>query len=343
MSSRHSVPVPSLTAMKATRDFLTCLREQRYVLAEGAVIERVRRSHPELLDPRVENAAMIYSEAGRRELQTIYKEYLAIGASFDLPMVVFAPTWRASESRLQDAGFTNAQAVNGDSVRFVREVVAGYGSYAAEVYVGGLMACANDAYKPEQTLPRKEAVSYHAAQAEALAKADADFIMAATLPAMEEAVGLAQLLATFSVPYMLSFVLRQNGKLLDGTPLWQAIERIDQLAPVPPAYYMVNCVHPLNFGLAILTQMRKHEFVETRVIGLQANTSRLSPEQLDGAEQLDEDDPDEWATTMRYVSRICPLKIAGGCCGTDARHIAALAQQLTEEVAEVELRNAKTW
>ncbi len=327
--------------MTKPRDLLTCLKEQGYVLAEGAVIERVRRSHPELLDPHVENAVMIYSEAGRRVLRTIYKEYLAIGASFDLPMIVFAPTWRASQARLRQAGFRDEQNVNGDGVRFVRSIVAEYGSFANDVFVGGLMACAHDAYRPEQTLTRQEAVAYHTAQAEALAEAEVDFILAATLPAIEEAIGLAQLLATLPVPYMLSFVLRQNGTLLDGTPLWEALERIDHLAPAPPAYYMVNCVHPRNFGLAMLAQGAKHELVSEQVIGLQANTSRLSPDQLDGTEELDEDDPDMWASTFRHVSREYRVKIAGGCCGTDARHIVALAQQLTEEQKEVELRNAK--
>lgn len=329
--------------MTTRRDLLTCLKEQRYVLAEGAVIERVRRSHSELLDPHVENAAMIYSDAGRRVLGTMYREYLSIGASFHLPMIVFAPTWRASQTRLQDAGFSAGHDVNGDGVRFLRGIAAEYGSSANDVFVGGLMACANDAYRPEQTLTRKEAVAHHALQAQALAKAQVDFIWAATLPAIEEAIGLAQLLATFSVPYMLSFVLRRNGTLLDGTPLSEAIEQIDLLVAASPAYYMVNCVHPLNFGIAILAQGAKHALVSERVIGLQANTSRLSPEQLDGAEELDEDDPDIWAAEFRYVSRVCPLKIAGGCCGTDARHITALAQQLTEEQKEVELRNAKTW
>jgi homocysteine S-methyltransferase len=245
--------------------------------------------------------------------------------------------------RLREAGFRDDRDVNGDAVRFIRTVVAEYGTYAAEVYLGGLMACANDAYRPEQALPRQAAMDYHAPQAEALARAGVDFILAATLPAYEEAVGLAHLLGRFDPPYILSFVVRSSGKLLDGMPLWRAIDRIDTLAEIPPAFYMVNCVHPECYASA-MTALSKHKsFMEDRVLGLQANSSSLPPEKLDGLDHIEEEDPERWALLLRYISRVWPLRMVGGCCGTDARHIAALARELVEEIGETETRRARVW
>ena len=329
--------------MHARTDIMTCLRNHRYVLAEGAVLERVRRARPELLDPLIENSGMIYSEEGRQVLAAIYREYISIGASYDLPMIVFAPTWRASQTRITQAGFSHRD-VNGDCVQFLKDVRDEFGSYAADVYVAGLMACANDAYKPQEKLKRRDAMAYHASQAEALVKAGVDFIMPATLPAYEEAAGIALLLSKLDAPYVVSFVLDERARLLDGLPLWKAMDRIDTLVDRPPLFYMVNCVHHLNFATGVMGQAIKHSFVDYRVMGLQGNTSRLHPEKLDGMDQIVVDeDPDNWAEIFRYVSRVAPIKIAGGCCGTDGRYIAALARHLVAEMEEIELRNAKVW
>ena len=329
--------------METLHDFLYAARTHPYLLAEGAVLERVRRSRPELLDPHVLNASMVYSEDSRQVLKAIYKEYLAIGAAYDLPMIILAPTWRASQARLKAAGFSDTQDVNGDCVRFVREIVAEYGSYASEVYVGGLIACANDAYKPQETLTRQAAAEYHAFHAEALANAGVDFIMAATLPAFDEALGMADVLGRFKPPYILSFVVRAGGGLLDRTPLWKAIDKIDTLAEIPPAYYMINCVHPEHFASAVTAQSARHPHIDERILGLQANTSRLSPEKLDSLDHLDESDPEHWAFLLRHMSKVWPMKVIGGCCGTDGRHIACLARELVEEIDEAEIRRARVW
>jgi S-methylmethionine-dependent homocysteine/selenocysteine methylase len=56
------------------------------------------------------------------------------------------------------------------------------------------------------------------------------------------------------------------------------------------------------------------------------STSRMSHEELDAAEQLDAGDPADLAG--RYVGlggHLPRLTILGGCCGTDRRHVAAIA------------------
>jgi len=331
--------------MDLPHDFLHAARTSPYILMEGAVIERVRRTRPELLDSRVANAGMVYSDEGRKVLRAIYKEYLAVGASYDLPVMILAPTWRASKTRLHQAGFEEQREVNRDCVQFVRSVAAEYGSFASHVFVGGLMGCANDAYKPQESLNRSEAIDYHLPQAEALAESGVDYIMAATLPALEEALGLAKVLGRFKPPYILSFIVRRNGWLLDRTPLWKAIDKIDTVVETPPSYYMANCVHPYVYVEAISTQSKKHmTMIESRVLGLQANTSQLSPEELEGHDHVEGDDePEHWAFLLRHMSKVWPLKVIGGCCGTDGRHIAALASELVEEIDEAAARRSRVW
>jgi len=65
--------------------------------------------------------------------------------------------------------------------------------------------------------------------------------------------------------------------------------------------------------------------VRERLIGLQANTSKRSPEELDGLEQLEGETPEAFAEQMLEVHRQHGTRILGGCCGTDDRHIRCLA------------------
>ena len=71
-----------------------------------------------------------------------------------------------------------------------------------------------------------------------------------------------------------------------------------------------------------------------RVLGLQANTSAKSPEELAGLAHLDEaESSEEFAEAMLSIHRRFGIKILGGCCGTDDRHIRGLAERIRGRAA----------
>jgi homocysteine S-methyltransferase len=197
---------------------------------------------------------------------------------------------------------------------------------AAQVYVAGLMGCRGDAYRPQEALTSTAAEAFHGEQADALAAANVDLVLAATLPSAGEALGLARAIAATQVPYILGFVVRSNGTLLDGEPLADAIRRLDDALTRPPLGYAGTCVHPDNFGAAL-----EGSGVATRFVALQGNGSRMSPEELDGRAALDTDTPETFGTSTARVARRFQLSIVGGCCGTDERHIRAIAAELTRD------------
>jgi homocysteine S-methyltransferase len=129
------------------------------------------------------------------------------------------------------------------------------------------------------------------------------------------------------VAYGISFVLRPNGTLLDGTPIADAIAAIDGSVDKPPVAYFANCVHPDNLYLALSAAVESHPEILNRFLGLQGNTSRKSPEELDESVLLDTDDPEAFAFAMHAVREKFSLSVLGGCCGTDNKHIAAIAEQ----------------
>ncbi len=295
------------------------------VITEGSLVERLHRRADLPLDPHIAHAAFIYAAAGRAALEEIYRRYLDVGRDHRLPIVVFAPTWRASADRLRRAGWGADKDVNGDGVRFVQAIRETYGDCASRIIVGALLACAGNAYDPSEALGDAEASRVHRPQADRLAAAGPDFLMAATLPAASEALGLARAMAATRTPYLLSFVLRGDGTLLDGTPLSAAIGRVDGEVDPAPAGYMINCVHPDVCAAAL----DREPAGRRRVWGLQANTSPRSPEELDRSAATETEDPERFADGMVRLHERFGLRILGGCCGTDERHIGRLAERLT--------------
>ena len=299
------------------------------ILAEGAVIERLRRETGFELDPHVVNSAFIYDDSKRAVLAAIYRQYLDIGRHFNLPLILSTPTWRASRERIAAAGYAQAD-VNGDNTRFLDALRNGYGRYADKVAICGLMSCRGDAYDPDQRLSATQAQTFHTWQAEQLAHAGVDFILAATLPALSEASGLSAALAATGMPYIISFVVQSEGTLIDGTPLKNAIEEIDTAVSPKPLAYIVNCTHASIFTKAIGHDENSSARVRQRVRGLLANTAALKPEELDNREHLVAEAPETFGPSVGDLNKDLGMKILGGCCGTDDRHIRQLAKRLAE-------------
>lgn len=311
--------------------FIETVKTSPIILTEGSVIERLKREFKYPLDNFLLNAQMIYSEGGRELLRKIYKQYLEQAKEAGLPVILLSPTWCANAERIEKAGLSHKN-VNADAVRFMQDIRTEFRNFAGSIFIGGLTGCKGDAYKPSEALTEKEAEEFHKPQVKELSEAGADFLFASTLPALSEAKGIAKTMSSAGTPYMLSFVIRADGNLLDGTPLSSAVEEIDAFTSVPPLYYMVNCVHPAIFQRAVYVNGRISGPIQKRVIGLQANSSDKSPEELDNLDALESDDPDNWGNAMAELHNKMNLKILGGCCGTNNSHIECLIKHLRETV-----------
>lgn len=310
--------------------FQRALSAGRFVLTEGSIVERLRRNSGLPLDPEVAHAHLLYTAAGRAALTALWREYLDIAHQASLPILLETPTWRAQPERLIRAGLPPVEQIAHDAVLLLSNLRNEYGAFARNIFIGGLIGCQGDAYRPEEALATAEAEAYHRPLAGALAAAGADFLLAATLPALSEAEGMARAMASTGCPYLVSFVLRPTGTLLDGNPVSAAIRQIDAAAAPPPHAYLANCVHPAHFECAMEAACAQEATTAARLIGLQGNTSRKSPEVLDSAATLDTDDPDEFATICARLRMRFGSRILGGCCGTDGRHIAAIARRCTD-------------
>lgn len=298
------------------------------MLTEGSSNEVLRR-HPRVnLDPIIVNTGLLTDPVGREVMAQLYLNYLAVARRLNQPMIMLAPTWRANRERLDRVGRLNDR-LNEEAVRFMRQTIDRSGIDPDLVSVGGLMACRGDCYRAEEGLSVNEAETFHAWQAERLAEGGADFVMAATLPAVGEAEGLARALGRVGLGALISFIIRPDGTVLDGTPLPEAMARLDDRCSPNPIGFMVNCVHPNTLDGALAGREFSTAAIN-RLLGLQANSSDLPFEQLEGSSATVGDEPAVWAEAMARAGRRWGLRIMGGCCGAGPDHIQALGLRLTQ-------------
>ena len=188
--------------------------------------------------------------------------------------------------------------------------------------IGGTVGPRGDGYRIDSMMDADVAADYHSFQIDCMAAAGVDVVTALTMGYTDEAVGIARAAQAAGLPVVVSFTLETDGTLPSGMSLREAIDGTDAATAGYPVHYMINCAHPAHFD---------HVLDGTapwaaRIGGLRANASQLSHAELDEMVELDEGDPDDLAA--RYVSlrsALPGLQVIGGCCGTDQRHVAAIA------------------
>ncbi|MDF7826471.1 homocysteine S-methyltransferase family protein [Pontiellaceae bacterium B12227] len=280
---------------------------------ECAIAERVRRAHPELMHPRLATSLMIQTSEGREILRSFVREYICIAREAKLPIVVGTPTWRLDKLRSSEENIP--EDLNADAVLFEQEFKEDY----SNIVIAGQIGCKNDCYLPEEALSTSEAYHFHSWQAERLA--GADFLYGITLPEVGEALGMAQAMAATGQPYIISFCIGKDGRVLDGTSLEKAIEQIDSETKRPPAGYGVNCCYP-----AFLQSSELSGKAAERMISIQANASSLTHAELEAAETVEADPIEDWEKRMHDLHSTLGVNMLGGCCGTTGDHLRALTR-----------------
>ncbi|MFW2365616.1 MAG: homocysteine S-methyltransferase family protein [Desulforhopalus sp.] len=301
-------------------DLVTALELAPVILTECAISERLRRRTDIELHPTLFNTPLIYDETGRKRLEEIYSEYRDIALNARLPILLCAPTWRIDKERIKAAGF--GLSLNQDALRFMIEFCEKRQHASSPLFIGGLIGPKNDCYSPQASPLRDAAAAYHSWQIDQLVEGGASVIVAQTIPSVQEGWGMADALSKAGIPYIISFVTNRNGRILDNTPLNEAIGIIDNGTATPPAGYMVNCVYPTF----LCAENQPAGFFD-RLIGIQANASSRDHDQLDGSEKLQQDPLSDWGGHMVELNKRYGVKILGGCCGTDNSYLSLLAKQ----------------
>jgi S-methylmethionine-dependent homocysteine/selenocysteine methylase len=151
-----------------------------------------------------------------------------------------------------------------------------------------------------------------------------------TLTHVEEALGVARAARAVDLDVVISATVETNGRLPDGSSLGELIRSVDEATDAGPAFYMVNCAHPSHVLPALEEARRSDADWLTRFRGFRGNASAKSHAELDESPELDRGEPDGFAADVAAMQRRFELTLVGGCCGTDAEHVARLASRIAQ-------------
>jgi homocysteine S-methyltransferase len=264
--------------------------------------------------------------AGLRALMDYYESFFDIARDHGTGFILDTPTWRANRDWGERLGYDRTRLADANKrwADVTAELRNAWRGEELPVVLGASIGPRGDGYVPGEQMSPGEAAAYHGEQIATFAGTPVEMVTAMTLNYVEEAVGVAQAAGEHGLPSVISFTVETDGRLPTGQPLGEAIERVDAETGGAPAYFMVNCAHPTHF---------EHVLGDTacreRIRGIRANASKMSHAELDEADELDPGDPDDLAAGYARLREHLPnLTVLGGCCGTDHRHVAAVAARL---------------
>jgi homocysteine S-methyltransferase len=259
---------------------------------------------------------------GRALLVEYFRDHLRLAAAAGTGFVIETPTWRANPDWGSRQGY-DAEAldrVNREAVAFVRALAGEFGE--VDVLVSGNIGPRGDGYDPEELDTPEFAEAYHHPQIDSFVAAGADRVTMLTATHPGEAIGVVRAANAAGIDAVIAFTVETDGRLPNGQLLHEAIEEVEDATEGTAVHYGINCAHPDHFTGAL--------DVDSPMIGriglLRANASRASHAELDEAEELDAGDPRELGAQYASLLHDHPnLLVLGGCCGTDARHVEAIA------------------
>lgn len=188
-----------------------------------------------------------------------------------------------------------------------------------EILIAGSIAPLEDCYRPDLVPPDRELEEEHAELATRLAEGGVDILLLETMNTIREAVVACKVAKATDKDVIVSFICNAQGQLYSGEPLAKAI---DQIAPLGPVAFSINCVSPRHMETAIanLTTFSSLPFAVYANVGVPESEQRGWEFTLDVRE-------DEYARHARAWHHM-GAAIIGGCCGTTPEYIRAVAESL---------------
>lgn len=261
---------------------------------------------------------------GRGLLTEYFRDHLRIAATTGTGLVLETPTWRANSDWGARLGYDVAalDRVNRDAVALLRELAKEHPEVA--LVVSGNIGPRGDGYNPNELLSADVAERYHRPQIESFVAAGVDRVTMLTATHTGEPIGVVRAAVAADIPVVIAFTVEIDGRLPSGQPLHEAIAEVDAATDSAALHFGINCAHPDHFTDALEVDSPA---VIRRIELIRANASRASHAELDQAEELDDGDPIELGSLYAGLLRSHPhLRVLGGCCGTDARHVEAIAR-----------------
>ena len=212
------------------------------------------------------------------------------------------------------------KAINVASIALLEELRAEWESAATPCVISGAIGPRGDGYKAGN-MDAEEAEAYHGAQIAAFAGTNADMVSAYTLTNINEAIGIARAAKGHGMPCAISFTVETDGRLVTGQDAARS-HRGGQTARLVATRLLPD---QLRASDPFRRRARGRRAMDQADLGVKANASTKSHAELDESETLGCRRSRRSRKALRLLTRSFPtMRILGGCCGTDHRHVAAI-------------------
>lgn len=268
----------------------------------------------------------------RDKMRAYFERFLGMAETAGTGYILDTNTWRGAVTWADALGLSSDEMLrlSRDAVEFAHGLRAAWAGRVDPILVNGVVGPAGDGYSAEGNLSAEKYAHVHLPQIEVLADAGADMISAITMTNPAEAIGITRMAADQDLPAVISFTVETDGRLPSGETLADAIAATDAATDGAPLYYMVNCAHPEHFRDVF---QGNGAWID-RIGGVRANASRMSHAELDQSETLDDGNPEEFGDLHAALAPLLPsLRVVGGCCGTDHRHVGCVSDHLHRRTA----------
>ncbi len=277
--------------------------------------------------PEFSALTLMDNAEGLQIARDYYQNYLQLAQRFERGFILESVTWRGSPDWAKPLGFSlqKLEELNRKSIQMLHDLRQQYETSKTPIVISACIGPRGDGYDASNAITANVAQQYHAEQIRIFREEGADLVTGMTLNSVDEAIGISRAAQAENMPVVISFTLETDGRLPSGQTLVDAIKQVDASTGQGPAYFMINCAHPSHF----IETLRGHHPSFSRIQGIRANASCKSHAELDEATELDRGDPHELGQFYLDLQQYLPqLAVVGGCCGTDHKHIEAMADAL---------------
>jgi len=274
---------------------------------------------------------LLESAEGRFALAQYFRGFLALADRHNVGFVFDSPTWKAHTHWSEALGSNDVELaeINRAAINFIADLRDEFAGNRGPIVLNAVIGPCGDAYAPESMISADAAARHHAQQIGWLAETEVDMVSALTFTQSSEAIGIVRAANEVGLPIVVSFTVEMDGKLPTGQPIGEAIAEVDAATGHGAAYFMINCAHPDHFREALHDEQWLR-----RIRGFRCNASRCSHAELDDAETLDAGNPIELSQQYRELATAMPwVNVFGGCCGSDLRHVTAIADSVLSNTA----------
>jgi homocysteine S-methyltransferase len=253
-----------------------------------------------------------------------HKAYLAAGAE-----IIVTASYQASRAGFHQLGISaeDADALILSSVALARQAIHEYEEntndtrarlVAASIGPYGAVLMDGSEYTGDYGVPRAILRDFHEQRLALLDSSDADVLACETIPSLDEAMVLADLLVDVQTPAWVSFSCRNADQISDGTP----ITKVAALFAEHPSVLAlgVNCTAPQH--VASLIKNIAQATPDKAILAYPNSGERY--EATDNSWSGDASDVEFATAAESWVA--AGASLVGGCCRVGPGHIAALAE-----------------